>query len=52
MEVRYLIAIASAGADLKAERQKIAKAVLTMGHLPVDLTMAGVLGIYTPDVFL
>ena len=49
MDVRYLISIASAGADLRAEREKIVRAVLTMGHMPVDLTAAGVLKGEAPD---
>ena len=49
VDVRYLISIASAGAELRAEREKIARAVLTMGHVPVDLTGAGVLEHEAPE---
>jgi nucleotide-binding universal stress UspA family protein len=38
MNVRYQVTIVSVGAELGAERAQLEKAVVEMGHFPVDLT--------------
>jgi len=43
MNVRYQVAIVSVGAELGDERAELVKTVVEMGHLPVDLTAAGLL---------
>lgn len=43
MNVRYQVSLASVGAELRPARDMLVRAVTQMGHLPVDLTEAGIL---------
>jgi hypothetical protein len=43
MNVRYQVSLASVGAELRSERDLLVKTITEMGHIPIDLTTAGVL---------
>ncbi|UCG88972.1 MAG: hypothetical protein JSW71_10730 [Gemmatimonadota bacterium] len=43
MNVRYQVSLASVGAELRAERDLLVKTITEMGHIPIDLTAAGIL---------
>lgn len=45
MNVRYQVSLASVGAELRAERDLLVKAITETGHIPIDLTAAGILAL-------
>ena len=49
MNAHYHMSIASAGAELRAEREQLVKSVVALGHFPIDLTATGVLDRESPE---
>jgi hypothetical protein len=46
MNVRYQVSLASTGGEMHALREMLVKTVTQMGHIPIDLTAAGILDLH------